>query len=76
MEQVEFERVRVKPTGLVSRRDAATALGKSPKTLCEWSAKGVGPKPRKVGGRIFYDWQDVVAFASGQTAVTFEPVRD
>lgn len=54
--------VNVLPSGLVTRKDAAKALGKSPKTLCEWSAEGFGPKPRKVGGRIFYDWSEVMDF--------------
>lgn len=67
MAQVDFDRVRVRATGLVCRKDAAMALGKSSKTLCEWAAKGIGPKPVKVGGRIFYDWNAVCAFAEGQS---------
>lgn len=63
MEQVVFERVRVRATGFVSRKDAAAALGKSPKTLAEWACKGVGPQPRKIGGRVFYDWAEVRNFA-------------
>lgn len=65
MTHANFDHVRVRATGLVSRKDAAMALGKSPKTLCEWGAKGFGPKPVKVGGRIFYDWTAIQAFAAG-----------
>ena len=46
-----IEKVRVNPAGNVSRKDAALALGVASKTMAEWAARGVGPKPRKVGGR-------------------------
>jgi hypothetical protein len=67
MDGVQVSKIRVSPTGLVTRKAAADALVRSPKTLCEWAAKGTGPKPRKIGGRIFYDWEDVLKFASGQS---------
>lgn len=56
--------VQVLPDGRVSRTDAATYLGRSPKTLAEWSRLGAGPQPRKVGGRIFYLLEDLEAFVS------------
>lgn len=65
MESVTTTPICVTPTGLVSRKNAAIALAKKPKTLCEWAAKGLGPKPIQVGGRIFYRWADIQAFAGG-----------
>jgi len=60
----EFEKVRVRilPDGRLSREDAAAFLGKKPKTLAEWQRLGLGPMPRKVGGRVFYNLQDIEAF--------------
>jgi hypothetical protein len=65
MEVVILERLHVSPTGMISRKHAAKALGVRPKTLCGWGAKGLGPEPVKVGGRIFYRWTEVQAFAQG-----------
>ena len=65
MNYVVIEKIRVTPSGNVSRKHAAIALGLKPKTLCEWAAKGLGPKAFKVGGRVFYRWDEVQAFASG-----------
>lgn len=61
-------RVHVTPVNMVNRRDAATALGRSVKTLADWSTKGLGPRPVPVGGRIFYHWSEVQAFARGEAA--------
>ena len=60
-------KVQVGPTGLMTRKNAAAALLKKPKTLCEWGAKGIGPKPIYVNGRVYYRWADVQAFAEGQS---------
>ena len=61
---LEAVKVRVLPDGRVSREDAATFLGKKPKTLAEYQRKGLGPLPRKVGGRVFYLLRDLEAFVS------------
>lgn len=58
----EEVKVRVLPDGRVSRADAATFLGLSTKTLAHWAMRGVGPLPRRVGGRIFYMRADLEAF--------------
>ena len=60
---MEMQGIHISPMGLVSRKDAATALMIKPKTLCEWAAKELGPEPIKLGGRIFYRWNDLKAFA-------------
>lgn len=59
---VENISIRVLPDGRVNRSDAAAFLGRSPKTLADWSSNGSGPRPRKVGGRIFYYMHDLEAF--------------
>jgi predicted DNA-binding transcriptional regulator AlpA len=59
---VEHVSIRVLPDGRVSRADAAAFLGRSPKTLADWFSKGTGPKPRKVGSRVFYLLKDLEAF--------------
>jgi hypothetical protein len=56
-------RVTILPGNRVDRKNAAKALGREPKTLAEWKSRGIGPKPVKVGGRVFYDWAEVQAFA-------------
>lgn len=60
---VEHVRIRVLPDGRVSRADAATYLGLSAKTLSDWYSKGIGPRARKVGGRVFYFLADLQAYA-------------
>jgi hypothetical protein len=67
-ESIDQVRVRVLPTGWVDRKNAARALNRAPKTLAEWRRLGIGPKPHNVGGRVFYDWAEVQAFARGEAA--------
>ena len=62
---VDQVRVRVLPGNRVDRKNAARALNRAPKTLAEWKRLGVGPRSFNVGGRVFYDWSDVQAFARG-----------
>lgn len=61
---VDQTRVRVLPDGRIARIDAANFLGCAPKTLAEWSRLGLGPRPRRVGGRIFYFLCDLEAFVA------------
>lgn len=58
----DFVRVQVLPDGRLDRRNAASFLGLSPKTLAEWARLGLGPRPRKVGGRCYYRIRDIEAF--------------
>lgn len=67
-EQVERVKVRVLPGDRVDRKNAAMALNRAPKTLAEWSRLGTGPRPFTVGGRIFYRWSEVQAYAGGEAA--------
>lgn len=59
---VDQIRVKVLPDGRVSRADAARFLGLAPGTLATWSSKSCGPRPRRVGGRIYYYVRDLEAF--------------
>lgn len=58
----EHQMVKITPDGRLSRRDAATFLGLAVGTLAQWAWQGIGPKPRKVGGRVFYYLRDLEAF--------------
>jgi hypothetical protein len=68
MDNVEQVRVRVLPGNRVDRKNAAKALNRTAKTLAEWKRLGIGPRATMVGGRVFYDWGEVQAFASGEVA--------
>lgn len=68
---IEHVSVRVLPggrdgRGIVDRRNAAIALGRSPKTLADWKIQQVGPPARQIGGRIFYDWADIEDYMAGK----------
>lgn len=65
MDGVVHGKLIVSPTGMISRNNAALALGITPKTMCEWASKGIGPGPVRVGGRVFYRWAEVSDFANG-----------
>lgn len=59
-------RIMILPSGKVDRANAAKALNRTPKTLAEWKAKGIGPRSQTIGGREFYDWGEVQAFMRGE----------
>ena len=67
---IEVVKVMVLPDDKVDRRNAALALGRSAKTLCDWKRNGIGPKAFRVGGREFYRWSEVQAFGNGGAART------
>ncbi len=65
-DNVEVVKVRIFPDNRVDRQNAAIALGRSVKTLASWKCRGIGPRPINVGGRVFYDWEEVRAMARGE----------
>lgn len=69
MDQMEHVNVRVLPGGRLDRANAALFLGKTPKTLAEWHRLGIGPKSFLVGGRRFYQLDDLQAYANGEKPV-------
>jgi predicted site-specific integrase-resolvase len=50
------------PAGLVRRLDACVMLGIVPRTAHEWSVRGYGPQPRRIGGRVYYLKSEIDAF--------------
>lgn len=45
---------------LATPEDLAEFLNDIPvKTLAQWRSKGIGPKYRKVGRHVRYDWADI-----------------
>lgn len=64
--EIRKPKVLVLPDGRVDRKNAATFLGREPKTLAEWHSKGIGPRSRMVGGRRFYSIEDLQAFGRGE----------
>ena len=66
--EIRTPKIVVLPDGRVDRKSAASYLGREPKTLADWHSKGIGPKSRMVGGRRFYDIDDLTAFAQGKAA--------
>ncbi len=66
--EVRRIKVAVFPDGRVDRKNAAAFLGREPKTLAEWHSKGIGPRSFLVGGRVFYQWNELVEFAQGKAA--------
>lgn len=66
---IEYLKVRVLPDNRVDSGNTGIALNKTPKTLANWRSKGIGPRPIKVGGRIFYDWPEVLAMARGEKPI-------
>jgi hypothetical protein len=59
---VEQMKIVVLPDGRLDRKNAAAFLGREPKTLADWHTRGIGPRPRKVGGRVFYYLRDLEAY--------------
>lgn len=49
-------------TKLLSRADAARAMGVKPHTLAVWAVKGFGPPVVKAGSRAMYDEVDIEKF--------------
>lgn len=63
MSNIVEVKVLVLPDGRLNRANAALYLGRSPKTLAEWTRLGLGPKSFLVGGRRFYQLSDLQRFA-------------
>ena len=69
MDQMQLVNVRVLPGGRLDRANAASFLGKTPKTLAEWHRRGMGPNSFLVGGRRFYRLEELQAYANGEKPV-------
>ncbi len=52
---------------LATPEDLAEFLNNIPiKTLAQWRSRGIGPKYRKIGRHVRYDWADVHAWLACQ----------
>jgi hypothetical protein len=69
MDGDEQVRVRILPDRRVTAEDGGKILDRTPKTMAEWRCRGWGPRPIKVGGRIFYDYDECLAMARGEKPV-------
>ena len=63
-EQAGIERVvvTVLPDGRMSRAATAKYIGCAVQTLAIWALKEVGPRPIRIGGKVFYRKSDVDRF--------------
>jgi len=66
---IEYLKVTILPDNRVDSANTGIALNKDPKTLANWRSQGIGPRSFKVGGRIFYDWPEVLAMARGEKPI-------
>jgi hypothetical protein len=46
----------------VGRPECAQIICKSEKCLAAWATRKVGPAYHRIGGRVMYDLDDIVAF--------------
>jgi hypothetical protein len=58
--------IRVLPSGLITRRDFAAYIGRDLTTVTQWAWQKRGPTPIKIGGRAYYRFAEVQAFAAGK----------
>lgn len=64
MDRVKIVEIAVLPSGLIDRKNAAIALGRSSKTLSAWARLKIGPTPVDIAGRIFYRWAEIQKFTA------------
>lgn len=69
LDQFQTVDVQILPDGRMDRVNAARYLGKTPKTLAEWHRLGIGPSSFLVGGRRFYQFDELKSYATGETPV-------
>jgi hypothetical protein len=59
--------IKVLPSGLITRADFARYIGRPQATVAQWTWRGIGPPPIKIGGRAYYRFEEVRRFANGET---------
>jgi len=59
--RAQFEKVHGR---LLSPIEAAIYLGFAPQTLARWRCEGIGPVFVKIGGRIFYESEELAKFVA------------
>jgi predicted DNA-binding transcriptional regulator AlpA len=59
---------------VLRQREAAEMVGVCTRTLQRWSARNAGPPRTKIGGRIYYDAEELTAWArANRTAARQQP---
>lgn len=58
--------VEVDPLGRCDTANAGKVIGKSVSTLSNWRTMGIGPRWFRVNGRVYYNFDDLVAFGRGE----------
>jgi predicted DNA-binding transcriptional regulator AlpA len=53
-----------RPVALATPADLSEFIGIPEKTLANWRSDGKGPKYRKIGRHVRYDWDDVRVWLS------------
>lgn len=51
--------------GLVRRPEMCRQFGIVSRTARDWAVRGYGPKPRMLGGRVYYVQAEIDEFLSG-----------
>jgi hypothetical protein len=57
----------ITPTPLATPEEVATYRRTTSAALANERHKGKGPKYKKLGGRVYYDWADVLAWIEANT---------
>jgi hypothetical protein len=65
----------ITPTPLATPEEVATFRRTTAQALCNERHKGKGPKYKKLNGRVFYDWADVMAWVESNTMTRTDDPR-
>ena len=57
----------ITPTPLATAGEVATFRRTTPAALCNERHKGTGPPYKKLNGRVYYDWAEVVGWVEANT---------
>lgn len=62
----QSSRIRLLPSGLITRADFAEFVGRKVATVTQWAWLGRGPRPVMMNGRAFYRFEEAQRFAAGE----------
>jgi hypothetical protein len=65
----------ITPTPLATCEEVASFRRTTAGALANERHKGTGPKYKKLGGRVFYDWADVMAWVEENTMTRTDDPR-
>lgn len=58
-------RMKLNGRTYVDQRECGGVLCRTEKCLAAWRARGYGPAYHRIGNRVMYDLDDIVAFING-----------